>query len=46
MRYYDHTYVLPGERFPRRASTIDPATRDVVTLLISVHDPRIAISPA
>ena len=29
MRYYDHTYVLPGERFPRRASTIDPATRDV-----------------
>jgi len=29
MRHYDHTYVLPGERFPRRAQTTDPATRDV-----------------
>lgn len=29
MRHYDHTYVLPGERFPRRAHTTDPATRDV-----------------
>jgi acetyl/propionyl-CoA carboxylase alpha subunit/acetyl-CoA carboxylase carboxyltransferase component len=29
MRHYDHTYVAPGERFPRRAGTIDPATRDV-----------------
>jgi len=29
MRHYDHTYVLPGERFPRRARTTDPATRDV-----------------
>ncbi len=29
MRHYDHTYVLPGERFPRRAQTKDPATRDV-----------------
>jgi acetyl/propionyl-CoA carboxylase alpha subunit/acetyl-CoA carboxylase carboxyltransferase component len=29
MRHYDHTYVLPGERFPRRAHTSDPATRDV-----------------
>jgi acetyl-CoA carboxylase carboxyltransferase component len=31
MRYYDHTYVQPGERFPRRAPTIDPAERDVGT---------------
>jgi acetyl/propionyl-CoA carboxylase alpha subunit/acetyl-CoA carboxylase carboxyltransferase component len=29
MRHYDHTYVVPGERFPRRASTGDPAERDV-----------------
>ncbi len=29
MRHYDHTYVVPGERFPRRAATSDPATRDV-----------------
>jgi acetyl-CoA carboxylase carboxyltransferase component len=29
MRHYDHTYVVPGERFPRRAQTSDPATRDV-----------------
>ncbi len=28
-RYYDHTYVLPGERFPRRAETADPVDRDV-----------------
>jgi len=30
-RHYDHTYVLPGERFPRRAETIDPIERDVQT---------------
>ena len=29
MRHYDHTYVMPGERFPRRARTADPFTRDV-----------------
>jgi acetyl/propionyl-CoA carboxylase alpha subunit/acetyl-CoA carboxylase carboxyltransferase component len=29
LRYYEHTYVAPGERFPRRASTADPADRDV-----------------
>lgn len=28
-RHYDHTYVLPGERFPRRAATNDPIDRDV-----------------
>ncbi len=28
-RHYDHTYVLPGERFPRRAVTADPVDRDV-----------------
>jgi acetyl/propionyl-CoA carboxylase alpha subunit/acetyl-CoA carboxylase carboxyltransferase component len=27
--YYEHTYVAPGERFPRRAPTTDPADRDV-----------------
>jgi acetyl/propionyl-CoA carboxylase alpha subunit/acetyl-CoA carboxylase carboxyltransferase component len=29
LRHYDHTYVAPGERFPRRAVTADPVTRDV-----------------
>jgi acetyl/propionyl-CoA carboxylase alpha subunit/acetyl-CoA carboxylase carboxyltransferase component len=28
-RHYEHTYVAPGERFPRRAATSDPVTRDV-----------------
>lgn len=28
-RHYDHTYVMPGERFPRRAATSDPLERDV-----------------
>ena len=28
-RHYDHTYVMPGERFPRRAATSDPIERDV-----------------
>ncbi len=27
--YYEHTYVAPGERFPRPASTSDPFDRDV-----------------
>jgi acetyl/propionyl-CoA carboxylase alpha subunit/acetyl-CoA carboxylase carboxyltransferase component len=29
LRHYDHTYVAPGERYPRRATTNDPATRDI-----------------
>ena len=29
LRHHDHTYVAPGERFPRRASTTDSPTRDV-----------------
>ena len=28
-RHHDHTYVAPGERFPRRAETKDPSDRDV-----------------
>ncbi len=31
LRHYDHTYVVPGERFPRRAATTDPVDRDVRT---------------
>jgi acetyl/propionyl-CoA carboxylase alpha subunit/acetyl-CoA carboxylase carboxyltransferase component len=27
--HYDHAYVAPGERFPRRASTTDPTDRDI-----------------
>ena len=30
-RHYDHTYVMPGERFPRCAVTHDPVDRDVQT---------------
>ena len=29
LSHYEHTYVAPGERFPRRATTADPADRDV-----------------
>jgi acetyl/propionyl-CoA carboxylase alpha subunit/acetyl-CoA carboxylase carboxyltransferase component len=29
LRHYDHAYVAPGERFPRRAATTDPVDRDV-----------------
>lgn len=30
-QHYEHTYVAPGERFPRRAVTADPLDRDVRT---------------
>ena len=29
LRHYEHAYVSPGERFPRRAATCDPIDRDV-----------------
>jgi acetyl-CoA carboxylase carboxyltransferase component len=29
LRHYEHTYVVPGERFPRRRRTTDPVDRDV-----------------
>jgi len=29
LRHYEHTYVAPGERFPRPAATSDPIDRDV-----------------
>ncbi|MGO9565498.1 MAG: biotin carboxylase N-terminal domain-containing protein [Candidatus Korobacteraceae bacterium] len=29
LQHYEHTYVMPGERFPRRAPTSDPPGRDV-----------------
>ncbi len=29
LRHYEHTYVAPGERFPRQAVTNDPTSRDV-----------------
>ena len=31
MAHYDHTYVVPGEARPRRATTTDPVDRDVST---------------
>jgi acetyl-CoA carboxylase carboxyltransferase component len=27
--HYEHTYVVPGERYPRRAASVDPVDRDV-----------------
>jgi acetyl/propionyl-CoA carboxylase alpha subunit/acetyl-CoA carboxylase carboxyltransferase component len=30
-RHYEHTYLAPGERFPRKAETSDPIDRDVQT---------------
>jgi acetyl/propionyl-CoA carboxylase alpha subunit/acetyl-CoA carboxylase carboxyltransferase component len=29
LRHHEHRYLVPGERFPRRAVTTDPADRDV-----------------
>ncbi|TYB60229.1 fused acetyl/propionyl-CoA carboxylase subunit alpha/methylmalonyl-CoA decarboxylase subunit alpha [Nonomuraea sp. PA05] len=29
LRHYEHTYVVPGERYPRRRPTADPPGRDV-----------------
>jgi len=29
LRHYEHTYLARGERFPRRANTADPTTRDI-----------------
>ncbi|GGM41856.1 fused acetyl/propionyl-CoA carboxylase subuit alpha/methylmalonyl-CoA decarboxylase subunit alpha [Longimycelium tulufanense] len=29
MAHYDHTYVAPGEKAPRRAKTTDPVDRDI-----------------
>ena len=29
MRHYEHAYVAPGERFPRRARSTDPRDRDI-----------------
>ncbi|MEZ5114968.1 MAG: carboxyl transferase domain-containing protein [Candidatus Nanopelagicales bacterium] len=29
LAHYDHAYVAPGERFPRRAETSDPVDRDI-----------------
>ena len=31
LRHYEHTYVVPGERFPRRSVTTDPTDRDIRT---------------
>jgi acetyl/propionyl-CoA carboxylase alpha subunit/acetyl-CoA carboxylase carboxyltransferase component len=31
LRHYEHTYVVPGEAFPRRHLTTDPVDRDVRT---------------
>ncbi|MDR7277910.1 ATP-binding protein [Catenuloplanes atrovinosus] len=38
MTYYDHSYVLPGESGPRRATTSDPFDRDVSDYPHSVPD--------
>jgi acetyl/propionyl-CoA carboxylase alpha subunit/acetyl-CoA carboxylase carboxyltransferase component len=35
LQHYEHTYIAPGERFPRRAVTKDPVDRDVQLYLHS-----------
>jgi acetyl-CoA carboxylase carboxyltransferase component len=42
LSHYAHTYVAPGERFPRRASTADPADRDVGDAPLSSADPDLS----
>jgi acetyl/propionyl-CoA carboxylase alpha subunit/acetyl-CoA carboxylase carboxyltransferase component len=52
LAHYEHTYVAPGERFPRQAETTDPADRDIsasphagpgcdFTVLGEVFDPAV-----
>jgi acetyl-CoA carboxylase carboxyltransferase component len=36
-RHYDHTYLAPGEQFPRKAASSDPVDRDV---RLSPHGPE------
>ena len=38
MAHYDHTYVVPGEYRPRRATTTDPADRDVASYPHEIPD--------
>ncbi len=38
LRHYEHTYVAPGERFPRRAATDDPPDRDVRSFPLDDED--------
>ncbi|HEX3784114.1 MAG TPA: carboxyl transferase domain-containing protein [Pseudonocardiaceae bacterium] len=38
MAHYDHSYVLPGERHPRRATTSDPFDRDISSYPHTVAD--------
>ncbi|WP_199443111.1 carboxyl transferase domain-containing protein [Umezawaea beigongshangensis] len=38
MAHYDHSYVLPGEERPRRATTTDPFDRDVCDFPHAVPD--------
>ena len=40
LKHYDHTYAVPGERFPRRAVTTDPIDRDVCTSPHGGDDPE------
>ena len=43
LSHYEHTYVAPGERFPRRATTADPIDRDVRDA--PHHAPGSALAP-
>ena len=38
MAHYDHTYVVPGEDRPRRATTTDPVDRDVSSYPHAIPD--------
>jgi acetyl-CoA carboxylase carboxyltransferase component len=42
MAHYDHTYVVPGEPAPRRASSTDPTDRDIADFPHTVPDSEFA----
>ncbi len=42
LRYYEHAYVVPGERFPRRADSTDPRERDVRSAPHAAPDSELA----
>jgi acetyl-CoA carboxylase carboxyltransferase component/biotin carboxyl carrier protein len=43
LAHYEHAYVAPGERFPRRAHTDDPVDRDVRTAPHTAPDSDLAL---
>ncbi|MBV9592613.1 MAG: ATP-grasp domain-containing protein [Actinobacteria bacterium] len=38
LAHYEHSYITPGERTPRRVATTDPADRDITTAAHQIAD--------